>query len=136
MGRPTPVSCRGVCSRTLALRAAIFCLSENFLTSSQSTERPNLVVLTAETWRGVAVKEKKCWKHTNERSVQTLSPTQSNNLSASQTLRVSIITSYPVHSSKVCGPVDVGSVTVAPFFMEWRHPDRILTSDKLSILNF
>ena len=136
MGRPTLVSCLGVCYRTLALRAAIFCLSENFLTSSQSTERPNLVVLTAETWRGVAVKEKKCWKHTNERSVQTLSPTQSNNLSASQTLRVSIITSYPVHSSKVCGPVDVGGVTVAPFFMEWRHPDRILTSDKLSILNF
>ena len=38
-----------------------------------------------------------------------------NLLSASQTLRVSIITIYSVHSSKVCRPVAGGGATVAPF---------------------
>ena len=50
-------------------------------------------------------------------------------LSASQTLRVSIITIYSVHSSKVCRPVAGGGATVAPFYVKWRHHGATLTGN-------
>ena len=50
-------------------------------------------------------------------------------LSASQTLQVSIITLYCVHSGKVCRPVAGGGATVAPFCIKWRHHGATLTGN-------
>ena len=75
VGRPSPVGLSGVRYRALALRAATFCLSEHFLTPSQSTERPIWPSTTAGTWGSTAVKEKKCWKSKIESPFRTDSST-------------------------------------------------------------